>query len=579
LGRRVALKVRAADGDDGRTPDAGRRVSWDIGRFLRTVTTFNPAPSPDKVIQSLAESVFGPPPPSPSPLIRVKSGVADDSTEVVLVVGATGGVGKRVVERLVRRGRNVRAMVRDVPKARALFSQLSGPGTLDLAPADIAQPATLLPEFFENVKQVVHCAAVTVVPKEGDTPAREKYYQGIKFYEPEIKGDTPEAVEFRAVQSILEAASPSVGLKTGKLLLGYDAAREGALVGADAWAPLDDVVMGGASESCFVVSAQEKNLDPRDDENEPRACGVFSGNVTTANSGGFASVRTKNYDPKLDLSMYDGFSLHLFGNGLRYKFIVRTEPGWDSVAYCLSFDTVADQWQTVKLPFRDFAPVFRANTVKNGPSMDAGSIFSMQLMLSKFEYDNQLNPSFRAGRFSVPIADIRSYVDEAHMRPRVVHLSTAGVTRWNRPGLDLNNEPPAVRMNEELGGILTYKLMGEDVVRESGLAYTVVRPVALTEEPAGAPLQFGQGDTIKGKISRDDVADICVAALDEPAALDVTFEVKSTIPFSETWEGIPDKSTDEPVRSFAAEFSALKTGVTGKTEDGVYTVHVEDENM
>lgn len=27
-----------------------------------------------------------------------------------------------------------------------------------------------------------------------------------------------------------------------------------------------------------------------------------------------------------------------------------------------------------------------------------------------------------------------------------------------RPGIDLSKEPPAVRMNEELGGILTYKL-------------------------------------------------------------------------------------------------------------------------
>ena len=27
-----------------------------------------------------------------------------------------------------------------------------------------------------------------------------------------------------------------------------------------------------------------------------------------------------------------------------------------------------------------------------------------------------------------------------------------------RPGLDLSQEPPAVRMNDELGGILTYKL-------------------------------------------------------------------------------------------------------------------------
>lgn len=29
---------------------------------------------------------------------------------------------------------------------------------------------------------------------------------------------------------------------------------------------------------------------------------------------------------------------------------------------------------------------------------------------------------------------------------------------WFRPGIDLSQEPPAVRMNDELGGILTFKL-------------------------------------------------------------------------------------------------------------------------
>lgn len=57
-------------------------------------------------------------------------------------------------------------------------------------------------------------------------------------------------------------------------------------------------------------------------------------------------------------------------------------------------------------------------------------------------------------------------------------------------------------MNAELGGLLTWKLAGEDVIRHSGLAFTIVRPVALTEEPAGADLEVQQGDNVKGKISR-----------------------------------------------------------------------------
>jgi hypothetical protein len=40
------------------------------------------------------------------------------------------------------------------------------------------------------------------------------------------------------------------------------------------------------------------------------------------------------------------------------------------------------------------------------------------------------------------------------------------------------------------------------VLRASGVPFAIVRPVALTEEPAGAELVLDQGDTIRGKISR-----------------------------------------------------------------------------
>ena len=49
-------------------------------------------------------------------------------------------------------------------------------------------------------------------------------------------------------------------------------------------------------------------------------------------------------------------------------------------------------------------------------------------------------------------------------------------------------------MNDELGGIMTYKLKAEDAVRSAGVPFVVVLPTALTEEPAGAPLEFDQGE-------------------------------------------------------------------------------------
>jgi uncharacterized protein YbjT (DUF2867 family) len=80
-----------------------------------------------------------------------------------------------------------------------------------------------------------------------------------------------------------------------------------------------------------------------------------------------------------------------------------------------------------------------------------------------------------------------------------------------------------------VGNVLTWKLKGEETLRKSGLTYTIVRPGGLTDEPSGlTALQFDQGDHIMGRISRADVAEICIQALSQPAAADVTFEVIET---------------------------------------------------
>jgi hypothetical protein len=50
----------------------------------------------------------------------------------------------------------------------------------------------------------------------------------------------------------------------------------------------------------------------------------------------------------------------------------------------------------------------------------------------------------------------------------------------------------------------------------------------LTETAGGKELIFEQGDNIKGKVSRDDVAEICVQAIKEPKAINRTFEVKES---------------------------------------------------
>ncbi|MBW4519327.1 MAG: CIA30 family protein [Scytolyngbya sp. HA4215-MV1] len=170
--------------------------------------------------------------------------------------------------------------------------------------------------------------------------------------------------------------------------------RQPSLDWQQTWGALDDVVMGGVSASSFQLQ---------------QGAALFTGNVSIANSGGFASVRTRNFEPPLNLSGSTGLELRVQGDGQRYKFLIRDEETWDSVAYARSFDTVANQWMTVRLPFAEMVPVFRAKTLKDGRTLNPASIRSLQWMLSKFEYDGALNPHFAPGTFRLQVETIGVY--------------------------------------------------------------------------------------------------------------------------------------------------------------------------
>lgn len=472
---------------------------WNLCRFLKTLIYFEVFPPLnwiDNIINVFIKS---------RPQIHQNQGKLVKDMSVILVAGATGGVGKRVVKKLISQGYQVRCLVRDIEKSRAVLND-----DVDLVLGDITKPETLTSLVMHNVQAVICCTAVKVQPVTGDTPNRDKYYQGVKFYPPEIVGDTPENVEYQGVKNLVEAASKYLIKTTETTIFDFTQLdNEQKSIYQNIWGALDDVVMGGVSNSSLQITADTA---------------LFTGNVSIANSGGFASVRTRNFTPTLDLSKYQGIKLKVKGDGQRYKIFLRTESTWDGIGYAFAFNTVADTWLDIYIPFQDLVPVFRAKTVKECPSIDTQKICSLQLMLSKFEYDGMLNPQFLPGNFRLEIASITAYQND--ILPQFVLVSSAGVTRPGKPGINLDEEPPAVRLNDQLGGILTWKLRGEDSLRNSGIPYTIIRPCALTETPGGKELICDQGDHIKGKISRDDLADLCVASLQYPQAVNLTFEVK-----------------------------------------------------
>lgn len=83
-------------------------------------------------------------------------------------------------------------------------------------------------------------------------------------------------------------------------------------------------------------------------------------------------------------------------------------------------------------------------------------------------------------------------------------------------------------LNKMFDNVLLWKFKGEEALRSSGVAYTIVRPGGLTNAPgAEYEILFLQGDKDSGAIPRTDVARVCVAALDSEDARNKTFEIIS----------------------------------------------------
>jgi NADH dehydrogenase [ubiquinone] 1 alpha subcomplex assembly factor 1 len=149
------------------------------------------------------------------------------------------------------------------------------------------------------------------------------------------------------------------------------------------WQAIDDVVMGGVSASRFAWSAE--------------GWAVFSGVVSLANNGGFASVRAPVAAPA---GGGTAFLLTVRSDGQRYKFSVRTDQGFDGVAYQAVFQPPAAEWVTLSLAVADFVPSWRGRIVANAPPLDPARLQQLGLLIA----DRQ-EGSFRLEVRAIELAD------------------------------------------------------------------------------------------------------------------------------------------------------------------------------
>ncbi len=131
------------------------------------------------------------------------------------------------------------------------------------------------------------------------------------------------------------------------------------------WRAIDDAVMGGVSYSAISYV--------------PGGRAVFSGSVSLANNGGFASVRSPSFAA---LGGGGAFLLTVRGDGKRYKFSVRTDAAFDGVSYQAAFQPPPGEWVVVRLAATDFLPKWRGRIVNNAPQLDPARTQQLGLLIA-----------------------------------------------------------------------------------------------------------------------------------------------------------------------------------------------------
>ncbi|KAK8595955.1 hypothetical protein V6N13_000625 [Hibiscus sabdariffa] len=114
------------------------------------------------------------------------------SSKLVLVVGATGGVGQLVVAALLKRNIKSRLLLRNPEKAVSLFGN-QDEEKLQIYIGDTRNPADLDPSMFEGVTHVICCTGTTAFPS--------KRWDG---------DNTPERVDWEGVRNLITALPSSL---------------------------------------------------------------------------------------------------------------------------------------------------------------------------------------------------------------------------------------------------------------------------------------------------------------------------------------------------------------------------------
>ena len=128
------------------------------------------------------------------------------------------------------------------------------------------------------------------------------------------------------------------------------------------WVVVDDVVMGGRSLGNFSLNEEGH--------------GVFEGEISLENNGGFSSVRYRA--GKIEVNDHTKVVLRLKGDGKKYQFRLKADAA-DAYSYVASFQT-SGEWQEIEIPLKDMYPSFRGTKLEQ-PNFSAAHFEEIAVLI------------------------------------------------------------------------------------------------------------------------------------------------------------------------------------------------------
>jgi hypothetical protein len=128
------------------------------------------------------------------------------------------------------------------------------------------------------------------------------------------------------------------------------------------WTVVNDGVMGGLSKGQFTISKEGH--------------GVFSGNVSLENNGGFSLIQHR--PTTLNVKKYSSLVVRLKGDGKKYQVRLKTNAS-DYYNYAVSVQTTGE-WETISIPFDTMLPQFRGRLL-NTSSFPGEQIEEVALLI------------------------------------------------------------------------------------------------------------------------------------------------------------------------------------------------------